>query len=129
MATKGQAMSVTYKLLDEDGSIAEATLEREFVQELVFLPDNPTDFFRLEGDVIFLELAALVNSRARPQGILNANGYMRQAANGDMEKRQPISVSPLSENLWQVVDGNSTVLNALLSGWSKVPCIVNNEKA
>jgi hypothetical protein len=79
-------------------------------------------YFLLEARTLTLPVSLLVASRARPDGIANANAKMREAYNGRRPRRRPITVRALANGRWLVIDGNSTFVNALHSGWRDLPC-------
>ncbi len=88
---------------------------------LARLPDDPSLYFDLGEPHVMIPLGQLVNARARDRGIINANRHMLAAAKGN-EKRKPLTVRPLENALWLVMDGNSTLLNARHSKWQTIPC-------
>ncbi|WP_426289731.1 hypothetical protein ACN9MC_35085 (plasmid) [Ensifer adhaerens] len=94
----------------------------EIAASLAWLPDDPSLYFDLREAHLLIPLAHLVNTRARERGIVNANRHMLAAANGRQEKRKPLTVRALGDELWLVVDGNSTLLNARHSNWRAIPC-------
>lgn len=115
-------MQIIYKIIDEDGVVSSVELDELTAAKLNVLPDRPLDYFQIDDATFFLEVHLLVNSRAREKGIINANDFMGQAAMGFKEKRKPIKVERSAKGHWMVVDGNSTVINAIASGWSAIPC-------
>jgi len=72
-----------------------------------------------------LPVSALVFSRARAEGIANANILMIEAAAGHRARRAPIRVRELGDERWHVIDGNSTAINALFSGWPDIPADID----
>jgi hypothetical protein len=52
---------------------------------------------------------------------LTAFERMVAAANGRIQKRRPIEVSPSSDGRLLVLDGNATVQVLMLAGWKSVP--------
>jgi hypothetical protein len=98
-----------------------ASIPHDIVSQLSALPYDHTSYFDLGGNYELLATDRLVASRARPEGIVNANKFMSMAASGHMGKRAPISVGTLEGALIAVIDGNSTFINALLSGWPDIP--------
>ncbi|MEI3855979.1 MULTISPECIES: hypothetical protein [Ensifer] len=97
-------------------------MNQEIVAALARLPDDPALYFDLGEPHLLIPLEQLVNARARERGIVNANRHMVAAAKGNQEKRKPLTVRALGNELWLVVDGNSTLLNARHSNWRAIPC-------
>ena len=112
-----------YRILDDHGGVIEAQLDPALLAGLEPLPENPWACFDNPPGTILLPTGLLVNTRARPRGIRNANRFMAQAAAGQIPRRAPVSVQARSDGLWLVLDGNSTTINALLSGWSRIPAL------
>ena len=94
----------------------------EVIGQLTILPLDHAAYFDLSLPHQLVPLSALVASRARATGIVNANVYMRRASQGEMAPRVPISIQPIKAGKVVVLDGNSTFLNALFSGWPDIPC-------
>lgn len=67
-----------------------------------------------------VKMADLEPIRARPEGIINANKYMKQAQEGTGGKREPISVVKVGSK-YKIMDGNSTYANAHHSKWNTLP--------
>ena len=65
-------------------------------------------------------IGALDAIRARPDGIANANKFMREAYEGKNSPREPISVVK-SGDRYKVMDGNSSFANAKKAGWTTMP--------
>ncbi len=120
---KAEEMSPRYLTLGPNGVIAEIDLNREIAAALARLPDDPSLYFDLGQLHVMIPLGQLVNARARDRGIINANRHMLAAAKGS-EKRKPLTVRPLENALWLVMDGNSTLLNARHSKWQTIPCCI-----
>jgi hypothetical protein len=102
-------------------------MDKALLQALVRVRSNLTKlpyelgrYFNIRDGDILLPLSVLRPSRARPEGIVRANALMQQAARGQQPKREPISVVE-EEGNYEIIDGNSTYLNAYFSRW---PCIV-----
>lgn len=93
------------------------------------LPYAPNRYFEIDDLTVPLEVRKLILSRARPDGIANAARLMLAAYEGRHPKRSPISVQPLPDGRFLVRDGNSTVANAVVSGWRDVPCRVVDDHA
>ncbi|WP_104666923.1 hypothetical protein [Ensifer adhaerens] len=118
---KAEETSPRYLTLGTDGALAQIELNREIAALLSRLPDDPALYFNLDEPHVMIPLGQLVNARARERGIINAHRHMLSAATGK-EKRNPLTVRPLGDELWLVVDGNSTLLNARHSKWQTIPC-------
>lgn len=86
------------------------------------LPFDHAAYFDLSMPHQVIPLDELVASRARHKGVANANMFMRQAAAGEIPRRPPISTERIGGRMVLVLDGNSTFINALWSGWSDIPC-------
>lgn len=97
-------------------------LPPELIASLETLPVNHAAYFDLSKPHQIIPLNELVASRARHKGVANANVFMRQAAAGEIPRRAPISTERIGERMVLVLDGNSTFINALCSGWSDIPC-------
>lgn len=88
------------------------------------LPFDHSRYFELPTNAVLISMNILVTKHARVSGVNNAANFMRQAYEGEISKRAPVSVVPFRDGLFLVDDGNSTVLNAWSSGWPNIPCIV-----
>ncbi|WDZ79406.1 hypothetical protein PWG15_28520 (plasmid) [Ensifer adhaerens] len=119
---KTEEMSLKYPTLRPDGAVVEIELDQNIAFTLARLPDDPSLYFDLGQPHLLIPLKQLVNARARERGIVNANRHMLAAAKGNQEKRKPLTVQSLGNELWLVVDGNSTLLNARHSKWQAIPC-------
>jgi len=106
-----------------DGEIRTGSIPRHIVSQLSALPYGHASYFDVRGEYKLLRMDRLVASRARPEGIVNANKFMAMAASGQIDKRAPISVRTVEGGLVAVVDGNSTFINAVFSGWPDIPCV------
>ena len=118
-------MVILFKCLNDKREIVADQLDAGIASQLLPLEGEVGDYFVIDAETVMLDVSVLVNTRARTKGIVNANRFMREAAKGQIERRAPISVAPLSDGYWEVLDGNSTVLNAILAGWGKLPCKVS----
>jgi len=81
--------------------------------DLYFLPDSES---------VDLPLDKLEPSRRRPTGVLHAAERMEAAAKGEYSRRAPISVTPIGDGRFRIVDGNSTYAVAMEWGWSTIRC-------
>ena len=121
---KAEEISLRYSALRPDGAVVEIEFSQEIAASLARLPDDPSLYFDLSEPHLLVPLEQLVNARARERGIVNANRHMVAAAKGSLEKRKPLTVQSLGNELWLVVDGNSTLLNARYSNWWAIPCCI-----
>ena len=119
-----EEMSPKFLTLQPGGAVGEFALNPEIAAALARLPDDPSLYFDLGEEHLLIPLEQLVNARARERGIVNANRHMLAAANGRQGKRKPLTVRALGRELWLVVDGNSTLLNARHSNWRAIPCSI-----
>jgi hypothetical protein len=86
------------------------------------LPYDIDKYFIPTAGAELLPLSKLVTSRARPKGVANAAALMRAAYEGRHPRRPPVTVRPFGDSEFLVEDGNSTVLNAIASGWPRILC-------
>lgn len=85
------------------------------------LPEEPDRYFTRPEGTVDVPVAALKPKRARPGGIENAGKFMRQAYDGTMAPREPISVRAEPDGTYTVLDGNSTYANVAKAGWKNMP--------
>jgi hypothetical protein len=85
------------------------------------LPYDPKRYFLPAEESFPIPIDRLVTSRCRPDGVANAAKFMLASFRNQYPPREPITVSPLDDR-YLVEDGNSTVLNAVASGWPDIPC-------
>jgi hypothetical protein len=90
------------------------------------LPFAPDRYFVGGVDV---PLALIKPIRARRKGIVNANTFMRQAYEGQAERRGPVTLAEVGDphdrrNRYVLLDGNSTYANAAMSGWPTIRATV-----
>lgn len=116
-----------YRLLNEQGNVEFVSLNQWLDSDLQCLPDEPARYFEQHPWSLLVPVSKLINSRARPKGIRNANRYMREAFDGSRALRAPIMIGEFTEDLWVVKDGNSTVINAIIFNWLAVPCLVASD--
>lgn len=121
---KSQNPNVFYWVIDDKIGLVQCQLDPGIVFQLTKLPEKAEAYFDVSIDHEMLLLTDLVNTRARPGGILSANKLMLSAFNDVGKPRAPILVQPYDQHRWLVIDGNSTTINALYSGWYKVPCTI-----
>jgi N12 class adenine-specific DNA methylase len=87
------------------------------------LKENPNLYFHTEGAklVSVASLRATKPPESQPKSVHNAMVFANAAANGWLDKRQPISVLDNGDGSYTVVDGNATYGMAVRSGWEKLP--------
>jgi hypothetical protein len=91
------------------------------------LPDEPHKYFHAHPDAKLIPLHKLRTTRARPEGIKNAEKYMHQAYHGHIDKRAPINLKAHPDGTYSVLDGNSTTAVAKKHGWSHLPGLVQEK--
>lgn len=87
------------------------------------LPNGHARYFTSPHGVFLVPIAHLVLGRVRDGAVERANALMRQAYDGQIAARPPVDVRRLADQRWLVVDGNSTCMNAIISGWPDIPCV------
>jgi len=93
-------------------------------QRMFCLDHNRIDrFFDMTEATAILPISCLRPTRKRPKGIANAFMYMRQAYQGLIPRRKPISIRPSAKGkgLYDIVDGNSTYFVAKQIGMKSLP--------
>lgn len=90
------------------------------------LPEDPWRYFRKSPGVFLAPLDKLETTRARPEGIVNAEKLMGKAYYERGQRRKPISLRELGGGRYEVVDGNSTVAIARKHGWKAIPALVGS---
>jgi len=93
------------------------------------LPFGPDRYFIGGVDV---PLGMIQPIRARKKGIVNANIFMRQAYDGLVDRRKPVTLVEVGDphdkkNRYRLLDGNSTYANAAMSGWPTIRATVVDE--
>lgn len=115
-------MNNTYKNFI-DGKIVKSSFPLEILDAVILLKDDYEKYFHLSEEFIILPVSDLVLSHLRIDGTINANFLMHNAYNKTGEKRSPVSIKQLNSKEWLVIDGNSTIANAIMSKWDCVPCV------
>ena len=88
------------------------------------LPENASRYFDTGAPgAKMIAVSSLTTTRARPDGIANAEKYMQATGEGGA-KRKPITVRENGAGGYDVVDGNSTVAIARKNGWKEIPVTV-----
>lgn len=114
-----------FPILTAEGAVNYNLIDLALFESLEPLPLQHDRYFVVGATTIYLPVSMLVFSRARLEGIANANILMREAAAGQRSRRVPILVRELGDGRWYVVDGNSTAMNALFSGWPDIPADID----
>jgi hypothetical protein len=112
-------------ILTAGGEVKYNLLDATVLESLEILSLQHDRYFVVSATTIYPPVSALVFSRARPEGVANANVLMKEAAAGHRSRRAPIRVRELDKGRWQVIDGNSTAINALISGWPDIPADID----
>ena len=127
----GQLLQISYTNDEEVEAPLTGWLNMEQVgtylenyQRMFCLDPNRIDrFFDMNEATAILPISWLRPTRKRPKGIVNAFIYMRQAYQGVITRRKPISIRPSKEEkgLFDIVDGNSTYFAAKKIGIRSLP--------
>jgi hypothetical protein len=83
------------------------------------LPEDLGRYFVKTRGTKVISMSNIIPLRARPEGIANAEKYMKMAYDGKMDKRKPITVYK-SQRSYRVYDGNSTFAVAKANGWENI---------
>lgn len=108
-------------MVEANGKVKYYSIDPQEFGSFVELPSQHEKYFIVGQDTKSVAISLLIFTRARPEGIVNANRLMREAAAGRVARRRPIIVHPRDDGRLQVIDGNSTAINALISGWKDIP--------
>jgi len=86
-------------------------------------PKRLDHFFDMDEATAIIPTSWLRPTRRRPKGIANAFIYMRQAYQGLIPRRKPISIrsSAKEKGLFDIIDGNSTYFVAKQIGMKSLP--------
>ncbi|WP_142715424.1 hypothetical protein [Fodinibius sediminis] len=93
-------------------------------QRMFCMDPNRLDcFFDMNKATAIVPISWLRLTRKRQKGIVNGFIYMRQAYQGIMPRRKPISIRPSEEEkgLFDIIDGNSTYFVAKQIGIKSLP--------
>ncbi len=99
----------------------------ENYQRMFCLDPNRIDrFFVMDEATAIVPISWLRPTRKRPEGIAKGFIYMRQAYQGVIPKRKPISIRPNAEEkgLFDIIDGNSTYFVAKRIGIKSLPIVL-----
>ena len=104
-----------------NGQVSEYEISKSLKHAASKLGNNYKDFFMEEEGTIMLPLDQLILSRTRENGVLSAINRMHEAKNKDRTKRQAISVKNYGNNMYIVLDGNSTSIICCAANCLSVP--------
>ncbi|MGK7371331.1 MAG: hypothetical protein ACNS60_10650 [Candidatus Cyclobacteriaceae bacterium M2_1C_046] len=96
-------------------------------QRMFCLDPNCIDrFFEIDKATAIIPISCIRPTRRRQKGTANAFIYMRQAYQGIIPRRKPISVRPNTEEkgLFDIIDGNSTYYVAKQVGMKSLPVLL-----
>lgn len=83
------------------------------------LPEDLGKYFTKPKGTKVIPMSNIIPLRARAEGIVNAEKYMKMAYEGKMDKRKPITLYK-SQGKYRVYDGNSTYAVAKANGWEYI---------
>jgi hypothetical protein len=86
------------------------------------LPEDHAKYFTIDAETKTIPIANLVPNKTA--GGENAAKRMAAAANGELGKRGPITVTPLGDGKYLVIDGNATMSSVARYGWRSLPAHV-----
>ncbi len=113
--------------MGKEGKIVIQALPPTLLEGLETLPDHLDKYFDSPPGTVSIPVGQLIVTHVQETGIQNANRLMRQAYDGRIERRSPILVRQVGDH-YIIQDGNSTVINALFSGWPTVYCLAQHVK-
>ena len=109
-----------FRVFDEiSGTLEMVTLQHDVLEGLVKLPEAPERYFLSTPNALLLPVSSLMLSHLRVAGIRSANNLMLGAYEGKNERRLPVTLKKI-ENNYLVIDGNSTVVNAIYCQWEMI---------
>ena len=122
--SKKEATKTAKDHLKEDDyyytKLKEAGLEKGGEVEGKKLPHRLTKYFTKPKGTIEVEMSKITPIRARKEGIINAEKYMRLAYEGKQDKRKPITIYKTRNGRYKIHDGNSTYAVAKKNGWKTI---------
>jgi hypothetical protein len=98
--------------------------EVALANELCGLAEAHELYFDLQQPHRFIPIHLLVSSKTdeeNAKGGANAPKLMAQASAGEISKRDPIAVEPMSDGKYLIRDGNGTYTAAKQMSWSSLP--------
>lgn len=120
---RGYAADAGPRMQDETAkSYAKRVIDRLPAPTAEQLPAEPARYFNLDKADVVVPLAQLLASKgAQPEASANALKRMAAAAEGVLERRDPIDVRANEDGTYTVLDGNGTLGAALQAGLSQLP--------
>jgi hypothetical protein len=91
------------------------------------LPYDHDLYFEPASGAVVIELTRLRPTKqpeSQPLSVANARQRMAEAAAGKRPRRPPITVRPLPDGTFDVVDGNATLGVAVAEGWPDLPVVI-----
>jgi ppGpp synthetase/RelA/SpoT-type nucleotidyltranferase len=101
------------------GRIVRLSVPANRLRGLVKLQEHPGKYFLESGTAHMVDVDKLVLSHIQIRKIRNANAMMHGAYEGKIDRRPSITLR-LRGAHYQVIDGNSTTVNAIISGWKEI---------
>lgn len=101
--------------------------EVALADEPLVLPEIHGLYFNLDLPHEVVPLDHLVSSKTdeeNAKGGANAVWRMAEAARGDRERRNPITVEPVGDQRYLIIDGNGTYTAVRRMGWLSLPAQV-----
>jgi hypothetical protein len=95
------------------------------------LPEDHAKYFNVPENAKVVPLDKIVPSKPEQQSQKEAERgakYMAAAANGEIEKRGPVTVSEQPDGSFKIIDGNGTLTVAKNYGWKGLPVVVEKAK-
>lgn len=94
------------------------------------LPEDHAAYFKPTANTETVPIEKLISSKTpaeNAKGAANAPALMAKAANGEIDKRAPITVAKQADGTYKVLDGNGTFTAVKAQGWKSLPVHVVNE--
>lgn len=110
-----------------EAGIYQVNLPDQLARVASKLIDEPWRYFTRPEGTFLQAVETLVQGHVRWDGVERAVGYMRQAHDGEIDRRPPLTVTTLEDGRYLVVDGNSTLTVAIAAGWAAVACLLDSE--
>jgi hypothetical protein len=121
-------MSKVVRMLNASREIEEQEIRKDVIDRLTRLSPPTKEeygkYFAYKLDAVLIPVAQILVSHIQDSGIINANTYMCLAYKGMIEKRDPITVLKHGDD-YVILDGNATYVNAVVSDWLEILCIVD----
>ena len=93
---------------------------------MIKLPFDLDRYFVRTSDTIEVPLSDL--TIGSPHAIKKAEQLMLAAYNGERQRRAPISIVPSIISGYRVIDGSSTLANAVIHRWPTILAVVVEER-